>query len=147
MSSVVLSDVLGKFDSESGAGRVNILLATAIALFPLLIDNVFDDSVYTCPTQNRKFYSLFLMLAPSACAIVLGLIMSAEYFKNHNELGSKEILECKTAHDMLAETLNTLAQTHVKKELSIIIKEIKELTEFDEERLSELIKSYHRIEK
>ncbi|KAF1744464.1 hypothetical protein MXB_2516 [Myxobolus squamalis] len=238
MSSRVISDVIGKFDYESGNGKVNVLLATAITLFPLLIDNVFNDSVYMCPTRNRRFYSVFLMLAPSTCAIVLGLIMTAQYFRNHDELGPKEVIrkllprlfimliiicitfgssfifskyyvcyhldptvkddilmahlinesrqigwiiilsglmllffitllqftlfypsklertwnsykmmQYKSANEMLKETLLELAKNTVSKELSRIIKEIDELNEFDEERVSDLIRSYHRVEK
>ncbi|KAF0992908.1 hypothetical protein HZS_692 [Henneguya salminicola] len=92
MSSRVISDVIGKFDYDSGNGKVNVLLATAITLFPLLIDNVFNDSVYMCPTKNRHFYSIFLMLAPSTCALVLGLILTVQYFRNHDELGHREVM-------------------------------------------------------
>ncbi|KAF0992909.1 hypothetical protein HZS_693 [Henneguya salminicola] len=56
-------------------------------------------------------------------------------------------MQFTTANDLLKETLAELAKNTVSRELGTIIREIDKVNAYEEEALSDLIQSYHKIEK
>ncbi|KII63407.1 hypothetical protein RF11_02216 [Thelohanellus kitauei] len=94
MSSKIISAVIGKFDVDSSKGKVNAVLSTAITLFPLIIDIIYNDNLFICPSNRRKFYSLFLMSAPTVCATILTLILIVQFLKDRNQIGKPQARHC-----------------------------------------------------